>query len=109
MPTDASTIADGVTVDGETGDAPKRALVVHHRDGLEVVPLANERPVVIGRTDPSDVKLRSKRLSRRHARFEVVDGDAWVEDLGSTNGTFLNGRRIEGRTRMRLGDEVALG
>ncbi len=109
MGTDASTAPDGVTVDGERGDAPRRAIVVYHRDGLEVVPLADGRPIVIGRTEPADIRPRSQRLSRQHARFELVGDEAWVEDLGSTNGTFLNGRRLEQRARLHTGDEVTLG
>ncbi len=50
------------------------------------------------------------RLSRRHARvFVKADGQMWVEDLGSTNGTFVNGKRIRKSQKVRLGDEVTVG
>lgn len=107
--TDPSTIAEGVTLDGDPTDAPRRALVVYHRDGLEVVPIVPEVPIVIGRTEPSDIRPRSRRLSRQHASFALVEGEVWIEDLKSTNGTFVNGRRIDVPTRMSLGDEVTLG
>jgi DNA-binding winged helix-turn-helix (wHTH) protein len=48
-------------------------------------------------------------VSRRHARFSVVAGVATVEDLGSTNGTFVNGAPITSATPVRDGDEIALG
>jgi hypothetical protein len=47
--------------------------------------------------------------SRRHARITVVSGSATIEDLGSTNGTHINGKRISTPTRLAPGDEVALG
>jgi len=50
------------------------------------------------------------RLSRRHARvFLEPDWQLWVEDLGSTNGTFVNGRRIKRAVKLRLGDELTVG
>jgi nitrite reductase (NADH) large subunit len=56
-----------------------------------------------------DPALQDTKMSRRHAQFTIADdGTAWVEDLGSMNGTFVNGKRIEGRQRLRLGDEVRL-
>ncbi len=103
-----STNAEGVTLDGGD-DGPRRALMVYHRDGLQVVPLVDGEPVVIGRTEPSDIRLRSRRLSRQHARFSLGDdGQVWVEDLGSTNGTEVNGAPIEARVAIASGDEVCL-
>lgn len=84
------------------------ALVVYHRGGLDVVPLVEGQPVVLGRTPVSDVCLDSRRLSRRHASF-LFDGEqVFVEDLASTNGTSLNGIRVD-RAPFRAGDEVTLG
>src|SRR5689334_13624983 len=92
------------TLDGDDEPvAAGPALVVYHRDGVQVVPLE------VGRTAPADVRPRSRRLSRRHARFERVADAVWVEDLGSTNGTFVNGERIVGRRAVVVGDEVTLG
>lgn len=107
--TDPSTISDGVTLDGDPEHATRRALVVYHRDGLEIVPVLAGVPIVIGRTEPSDLRPRSRRLSRRHASFVLADGEIFVEDLRSTNGTYVNGRRIDVRTRLGTGDEVTLG
>jgi pSer/pThr/pTyr-binding forkhead associated (FHA) protein len=46
------------------------------------------------------------RPSRRHAQLSVIDGTVWVEDLHSTNGTFVNGESIAARTQLRSGDLV---
>jgi serine phosphatase RsbU (regulator of sigma subunit) len=63
----------------------------------------------IGRTAPCDLILPSSEVSRRHCRIDV-DGDwARVTDLGSTNGTVIEGRRIEAPTRLRNGTRVMLG
>jgi len=47
--------------------------------------------------------------SNRHARFQVARGRWYVEDLGSTNGTWLNGRRIQAAQRLKKGDKVRIG
>ncbi|MEQ1567771.1 MAG: sigma 54-interacting transcriptional regulator [Myxococcota bacterium] len=96
-------------MDGDDTGADRPTLVVYHRDGIEVHPLVPDRPVVIGRTEPSDIQPRSRRLSRRHAQFVWADGVVWVEDLRSTNGTYVNGQRIAARTSLATGDEVTLG
>ena len=74
--------------------------------------LGGEAGVVVGR-DPSASShvVVDPSVSRRHARLSVEDGELCVEDLGSTNGTYLNGRRLEpGRhARVADGDELELG
>lgn len=62
--------------------------------------------VVLGR-DPAGIVLDDETVSRRHAIFRW-DGPT-VEDLGSSNGTFVNGQRVVGRTRLQDGDLVLLG
>jgi len=76
-------------------------------------PLAGQRLVVegelvIGRLD-GDVVIADVKLSRRHAIFRVVDGGLEVEDLGSTNGTFVEDHRVDGPTRLDNGAHVGLG
>jgi two-component system cell cycle response regulator len=57
-----------------------------------------------------DLSLDEEGLSRRHARFSIdASGDVIVEDLGSTNGTFVNGERISGPRVLRDGDRVEVG
>jgi ABC-type multidrug transport system ATPase subunit/pSer/pThr/pTyr-binding forkhead associated (FHA) protein len=66
--------------------------------------------VIIGRDESfADVTISIPEVSRRHARL-LREGDGYmVEDLGSSNGTFLNGQQIAGRTRLKSGDQIQLG
>ena len=67
------------------------------------------RLVEIGRTRAADLVLRDPEVSRRHARFESHNGVVYVEDLESSNGTFLNGRRVTEAIEVRVGDEIDVG
>jgi EmrB/QacA subfamily drug resistance transporter len=67
------------------------------------------RPTVIGRATSADVVLSDRQVSDRHVRVFSEDGEAVVEDLGSTNGTFANGRRFPGSYRLHAGDRIKLG
>ncbi len=74
---------------------PRYWLGVYHREGSTLVPLPAGRPVVIGREAPAQVVVASHDVSRRHARFVLDDGVVQVEDLDSTNGTKVDGKRIK--------------
>ena len=63
----------------------------------------------IGRDAGNDVSLPDEAASARHATLEQVEGEWWIEDLGSTNGTLVNGVRIGKRERVRFGDEIGIG
>lgn len=65
-------------------------------------------PLVIGRLPECAVVLDDTNISRRHAQVALDDGAVVVSDLGSTNGTFVNGRRIT-RATARPGDEITVG
>lgn len=62
--------------------------------------------MVVGRGDDCDLVIRLGVVSRRHARINVVDGQPWVEDLGSTNGTTVNGERVSSASRLKPSDIV---
>lgn len=64
---------------------------------------------VIGRGDDAAIRIDSPGVSRHHARILVARGEATLEDLGSKNGTDLNGERITARSRISDGDEIRLG
>lgn len=64
--------------------------------------------LTVGRSDDCDITLPSGKVSRQHARFSVSDGGITVEDLGSSNGTRLNGRGISGAQALMDGDEVRI-
>ena len=63
---------------------------------------------VIGRSPKVSVPIDSPHISRRHARIIIARGVATVEDLGSKNGTYVNGVKIEGSHALREGDEIKL-
>ena len=65
--------------------------------------------VTIGRDDAVDLQLPDKTISRRHAALRIEGETAVVEDLGSRNGTYVNGARIADPTRLREGDSLQMG
>jgi len=68
------------------------------------------RRLVVGRSRECDVQLDDGNVSRRHFELVHEDPDAWVVvDLGSTNGTEVNGRRVAGRKRLDDGDRITVG
>jgi hypothetical protein len=70
----------------------------------------NSAQVTIGRGGQNDIALGADEYaSARHARFEPRQDGVWVQDLGSTNGTFLNGARLERPRRLTHGDVVRVG
>jgi ABC-type multidrug transport system fused ATPase/permease subunit len=76
-------------------------------------PLAGRRlevasPLTLGREN-ADVLMDAPLVSRRHAVVRPVDGGLEIDDLGSTNGTWVNGERIEGATRLAAGDVIGVG
>lgn len=73
------------------------------------VSLADSRPILIGRADDSTLVLDDDYASTRHARFSLQGEDWYVEDLGSTNGTYLDRAKVTGPTRVPLGVPVRIG
>ncbi len=65
--------------------------------------------LVIGRAGDCDLPLQDTYLSSHHARFSSDDGELLVEDLGSTNGTYVNQELIAHRTKLDRGDIVQVG
>jgi serine phosphatase RsbU (regulator of sigma subunit) len=68
----------------------------------------DQSSVVVGRAPSSDLVLEDRFLSRTHARLFAEGDELLVEDLGSYNGTFVNGVRVEQPTRVRPGDSIRL-
>jgi predicted component of type VI protein secretion system len=65
--------------------------------------------IVIGRDVNADVIVNTAEVSRRHARLYMDGGIYVIEDLGSTNGTFINGQRLTTPVPLRSGDHIMLG
>jgi DNA-binding NtrC family response regulator len=87
---------------------PSVSLLIYHRDGAQLAQLRPDSRLVIGRDAPSDVCIHDVSLSRQHAQFSLLDGELTVEDLGSTNGTFVGGANVD-KIVVKPGDEVVLG
>lgn len=71
--------------------------------GGRVFPL--KETTLVGRSNECDIHLAVAHLSRRHAQLQILDGLLYVKDLGSSNGTFLNGEKVS-EARVRRGDEL---
>ncbi len=66
-------------------------------------------PVVIGRSPGADIVIGDDFVSGKHARISPSGDGAMLEDLGSTNGTVLNGQRVSVPTRLQPGDAIDIG
>jgi hypothetical protein len=67
-------------------------------------------PLTVGRASQNDVAIDGDEFaSARHVRFEPRRDGVWVHDLGSTNGTYVNGVRIDGARRLAAGDVIRVG
>ena len=65
--------------------------------------------IVIGRDSSNGVVINDSEISRKHSRLTFQGGKYVLEDLGSTNGTFVNGQRLAGPVVLKSGDVVSLG
>lgn len=71
-------------------------------------PLRPGSSYIAGRSAEADLVIREDTVSRKHARFFFLRGRTWVRDLGSRNGTLVNGERVDER-RLSVGDRIQIG
>lgn len=96
--------------DAAKGLAPGNALlVVRLGTGDESRFLIDADITTVGRHPESDIFLDDITVSRHHAKFVRIDGNLFLEDLGSLNGTYINRTLIDGRAQVRAGDEIQIG
>ena len=76
---------------------------------LRGVSIAVHGPVIVGRSPGADIVIGAGYVSGRHARFQLMGQNLFVEALGSTNGTAVNGQRISAPTALRNKDVVNIG
>jgi hypothetical protein len=96
------------TARGGRGRAARQLLVT--QGGLTGTRISlDSRPILIGRADDSTLVLDDDYASTRHARIAPQGDDWYVEDLGSTNGTYLDRAKVSGPTRVPLGVPVRIG
>ena len=88
---------------------PRQMLVTAGALAGTRVSLEDSRPILIGRADDSTLVLDDDYASTRHARISRHGEEWYVEDLGSTNGTYLDRAKVTGPTRVPLGVPVRIG
>ncbi len=88
--------------------APTHVVVVDGANAGETVSL-DAAPILVGRGSDAAIRLDDDYVSTRHARI-ASSGDQWfVEDLGSTNGTYIGAQRLTQPTTLQLGSRVRIG
>ena len=104
-----------------SGKGPSRALGTLDLGGLPMVAefevrgregarqVRTARGLLVGRSPSAGIRLDDQTVSRVHARLECREGQVYVEDLGSRNGTLLNGRPVARDALLEPGDRVRIG
>jgi pSer/pThr/pTyr-binding forkhead associated (FHA) protein/ABC-type multidrug transport system ATPase subunit len=87
----------------------KPSLIVQKGLADEQVFNLNAPVLVIGRMAPADIILDNKVVSRQHARITLEEGQYYLEDLNSLNGTFVNGSQVKAKVSIKSGDLIHLG
>ncbi len=82
--------------------------VIQGPDKGKTFELPDHEPQLVGRSSEA-LPITDSTVSRRHAELTPDDGEWWLRDLGSQNGTWVNGVRIGERTKLRLGDQIRVG
>jgi len=85
-----------------------RLVILNGAESAGIVEL-KETELLIGRQKGAQILLEGPKVSRRHARIFRENNDFRIEDLGSSNGTFLNGERLQAPTALRGSDEIGIG
>lgn len=88
---------------GPAGRSPPRLIRVNDEEDFHFV----VGVLHVGRDDSNEIHLPGEHVSRFHARIEARQGEIWVHDRGSANGTFVNGRSVVEPTRLSAGDRIS--
>ncbi|MDR3136609.1 MAG: FHA domain-containing protein [Coriobacteriales bacterium] len=107
----AAVMSTGIgLVKGQNRKGERWTIAVEHGPkGLRGVKLPVNGPVVVGRSPGADIVINADYVSGRHARFALLADALMVEDLGSTNGTLVDGGRITAPVQLQAGDLVSIG
>jgi hypothetical protein len=102
--------AEASKLRAEHGLQRTRLLVIRSPELQEGTTIEVTAPTIVGRDGQAGIRLdRDEFASGRHARIEPRPEGAWVSDLGSTNGTFVNGKKLERDQLARVGDLIRVG
>ena len=104
----SSAKAQKPTKGGKAGKPPTQ-LVVRAENGKKLSSHNLKEPLQIGRAEACHVRLDDRYSSQFHARLYPKDGTWFLEDLGSTNGTYLNRQRVQGTHELHAGDQIRIG
>jgi len=88
---------------------PGPSMVVVHEEGSKPRSVPVSGNMVLGRAAECELALDDTYISQQHARLFAKDGSWYVEDLGSTNGTFVNDQRLASPAMVQPGDRVRVG
>jgi hypothetical protein len=91
------------------GRPPPRSLALTDEHGASIGAVPLSGPVQVGRSPSCQIPLTDTFASSIHARLFARDGSWFVEDLGSTNGTYVNERRVTAPAEIKVGDRVRVG
>ena len=83
-------------------------LVVRGRSASEIIKL-EDGVTIVGRHDECHLKIKSSQVSRQHCHLFEKKGLLLVKDLGSANGTYVNGKRVKEQQVLEPGDELTIG
>ena len=85
-------------------------IVTHEDHEVDEFDFPADRDIItIGRRSSNDVCVPNLSVSGKHARISIEDGEARIEDLNSTNGTFVNDKQLKDDKVLKNGDIIALG
>ena len=102
--------AEANALRAEHGLPPTRLLVLASTELGEGRTIEVTSPTFVGRDATSGIRLENDEfVSSRHARIEPRRDGAWVDDLGSTNGTFVNGTKLKKARLAKAGDVIRIG
>lgn len=107
---EATVLEDGTELDEDRTrfyEEPEAKLIVVKSEGLEGEIILEEE-TVIGREEDADITVEDNRLSRKHCKIVLQEGQYVITDLGSSNGTFVNGAKISEKT-LENGDQIQAG
>lgn len=93
-----------------TDQNPKSQLRVRYTDpdGNQTDKVLQDKPITIGRSQDADIITLDERASRMHCSIRLWDGEYYVKDLKSKNGTYLNQQRVE-MAKIKPGDKIRIG
>ena len=107
--------------DVKNGGKKRRPPVAKGNYGLEIINSGNSKDLkdgsiipirsdlTIGRSDGNSIALCDQHVSGNHAKIIVRNDSLFIEDLNSTNGTYLNGNKINGKMKLTNKDEIKIG